>query len=317
MYSLIIKEIKIMKAPAIFSSLCKRTVNISRRINTYQIAGYANDGTTFCNKVIQKENPARLLVFDKKLINQLSKKVIEHLEGLPIDDFLNESQSIILKVLNIPEDLSPLFKKKVLSTNEAMCYEPVSNYICINPPTLDKSRRKIFGFLRHEMEHFRQNALIIRTENLGEHAIESYSRFSAKEAITKFINTYKDMPQSDIQKLKEEGFLTEPNILLINKIKKTIEKDDGSIIKLTETLTNNTFKQVHRNWQNIRNLLIEKCGIISESSDEGFKAAKYYEGFLNANEAGSIQYFKSEHEKEAFSEGYGASLVYLFKKILG
>lgn len=305
-----------MKIPAIFSNIGKRTVDLVKRTSLQGKEELRQDIVELSSKR-GKKDILKLLSLDLESPMGLDKQTIKNLEKMPINDFLNESHKIIINALNIPEGtIIPPLEINNLPKKMLMCYDWSNNTIFINPATLKQSRVNIFSFLRHELQHFNQNLSIIRTENLGENAIKTYSQILAKNNVQEFISTYKDMKQPEIEELIKNGILTENNVSLINQIKKVAATGDSTLEKkLSEKLIKNTFERIYSDWKNVRNTNIEKCGIIKEDSKEGVRAKEYYEGFLRTGgKVGGNEYHNSLHEQEAKFVSTFAWKEYLFKK---
>lgn len=173
-----------MKIPSIITSIGEKTFNLVRKTNATKTPELVSD-------VVEISTKTKLTSGIKKLLLGLDKKTIKQLEKLPIEDFFVKSQTIVMKALDIPEEIAPWQKIEDLKNPKfGMKYLPSFNAIIINETALKKNKALLFSLIRHEMEHFRQNTLIFRIEKLGEQAVKAYSE-EAKSKLS--IDTFDDL----------------------------------------------------------------------------------------------------------------------------
>lgn len=255
----------------------------------------------------------------KKMLVGLDKATIASLEKLPINDFLSESQKLIAKSMGLSQDfLPPITITSSIDKKMGMCFDVANNSLFVNSQILTKSRKMLFSLMRHEMEHFKQNLLIIRTDGLGEKAVETYSKILTKTLGDNFVNTFKNMPESEIEKLKDAGNLTEIHLQAIKKLKNAAELGDEAVSKLSDELYNHDYPIMHASWQNIRNKAIELYGPVKANTEEASNAKEFFDGFLKTKgmTRGSEYYF-SKHEQAAYTAQSFVFYEYLFKKLFG
>lgn len=296
-----------MKIPAIFSNIGKRTVNLVRRTNIPNATGLTND-------VAEISTKTRGI---KKLLIGVDKKMIIEWEKLPFEDFLEKSQNIITKSLNIPEELCPPIKIQNLSDEMAMQYA-LNHTLIVNKQYKNLPKALLFSFVRHEMKHCEQNLVVLRTENLGENAVNEFSSKIARVQANFIIKHYREMPIDEIQKLRTEKKMPEAGLSLIEKLRQVPSDDKQSIKPFFDAFYNNKFKIHHNALSDIRTKAIARYGVIKENTPEAIKANKYYKGFCKTCEDNSgLKYWTSKHEMEAYGVTFSSLKEYLFKKFFG
>jgi len=299
-----------MKIPLIFSSIGKRAVSLVRRTIPSKTSGLSKDVAEISTK-IKLRNGIR------KLLLGLDKKTIEQLEKLPIEIFLEEAQKIIIKALDIPEELCP--RVEIHTVPEKLLMQFTLNYkFFVNKKYKEFPKSHLFSAIRHEMKHCEQSLAILRTEDLGENAVNQFSSILARVKANLIIEHYRNMPQGEIQKLRNEKKMPESLLLLIERIRQIPNEDKQSIKQVFDGLYNHKFKIYYKDLSDVRAMAIAKCGVIKAGSPDAIRTNKYYNGFCQTCEENSgLKYWTSKHEREAYTAGYVAKLVYLYKKNFG
>jgi len=248
----------------------------------------------------------------------LNKSTIHNLEKLPVNDFLLESRILILKSMGIPKELWPSLT--ILShenKKSLMMFDFAKNEIFCNTNStvLNKNRREIFSCIRHELEHFKQNLSIIRTEKLGERAVNNYAKLYTKAQVDNFVKVFKDMSENQIAKLYEEGQISEASMQAVKKLQTANKQGDKTVKNYAKELYHQDLPIIMESWKNIRAKAIELMGTVKENSEEGTKAKQYFKEFLR-NKSGKINanYYKSSTEREASLAQMLAHIEYLGKK---
>lgn len=279
----------------------------------------SEDLIDFSAKETKSTKLSRIKTKFKKMLVGLDKATITHLEKLPINEFLAESQKIIAKGMGLSQDFLPSLNITPIANKKmAMAFDWSNNTLFVSNQILSKSKITLFSAMRHEMEHFRQNLQIIRTEELGEKAIETYSKMLTTAQVDNFVNTFRKMPESEILKLKEAGNLSEAGLQAVKKVQIADAQGDEAIYKVAEELVNQDYPLINESWQNIRNKSIELQGPIKANTKEASDAKEYFDGFLKTNGmAGGMKYYSSKHEVEADGAQSFAMYEYLFRKLFG
>lgn len=250
----------------------------------------------------------------KKAFIGLDKITVKRLESLPINEFIEESKKIILKSLNIPQEIAPVLSVNSLGGKKMiMLYDSSSNDIVANSEYFHLSRANLFSCLRHEIEHFSQNLLIIRTDNLGEHAIETYARMTTKFQIDNVINVCKAIPEDAIK----SGNLSKEQLAIIIRVQDAAKNGDEALGKCSEELFNEDFPLIHEKWKDFRAKVIGLQGSVNPDSKDGLKAKEYFDGFLKANNQSSgYSYWSSKHEIDARKAQSIALIEYWLRKYM-
>lgn len=213
-----------------------------------------------------------------KLFVGLDKATVQNLEQMALPEFFEESRNIIAKSLGIPQELYPKIRISEMAKEKTLMGFDFSRYtIHINKAKTHRPKEVLFSGVNHEMAHVRQFLTIMRTEGLGELAIENLSQLAAQKKVTTFIKKYKDMPEGEILNLKNSGQLSEKDYTIIRKIKDAAQKGEGSLNEYSDKLVNNSFQFYKRTMQTIRNKAIETMGVIKSDSIEAIRARMYYE----------------------------------------
>lgn len=243
--------------------------------------------------------------------------MVQRLEQLPFNKFVEESRDIIGKSLGLPPEICPHIYPTDIGKKAAMGFHFSTYTMHINPAQANKSRTWLFSGLKHEMEHVRQGLSVIRTEGLGEQAIEKYSKMVTQQQVDAFLAVYKDMPESDILKVIETGNLPENALQAIKKFQEASKLGDKGIEKFKEEQFNQDFPVIHEAWKSMRTKAINALGIIKSGSKEALRAKQYHEGFLQtAGKTGGLDYFSSPHELEAYGAQSIGYYEYLLRKFV-
>lgn len=299
-----------MKIPSIISSISKKTVNLVKRTNVSKTIELATDIAEIPTRTKSKSGI-------KKLLLGLDKKTIKRLEELPTGKFLEEAQKLIITALDMPEELCPMVETHVMPENLLMQFT-LNHKFFANKKCEEFPKPHLFSAIRHEMKHCEQNLAVLRTEDLGENAVNQFSSILARVKANLTIEHYRDMHQCAIQKLRDEKKMPESGLLLIEKIRQIPSEDKQSIKKVFDVLYNHDFKTYYKDLSDIRAKAIAKYGVIKAGSRDAIKTKKYFNGFCRTCEDNSgFKYWTSKHEIEAYTAGFGAKLVYLYQKFFG
>lgn len=252
-----------------------------------------------------------------RVIVGLDKATVQRLEQLPVKEFAEESRDIIGKSLGIAPEICPNIYPNDLGKKVGMVFHLSSYAMHMNTTQLNKHRAWLFSGLNHEMQHVRQCLSVIRTEGLGEQAIEKYAKMYTQVLIDDFIAKFKTKPESEILKLIEAGNLPENALQAIKKFHEASKLGDKGIEKFKTEQFAKDFPINYEEWKKLRTKVIDTMGTIKPDSKEALTAKKYHEGFLRTvGKTGGLDYLSSRHELEA----YGATVIgyyeYLLRKFI-
>jgi hypothetical protein len=247
----------------------------------------------------------------------LTKSVIKEMEKLPKNEFLIEAQKHIATHMKIPHDtLPPVFLGGLPNEKMLMAFDWSQNAIFVNPTALNQQPpSQVYALLRHEMEHFRQNTDIIRTEGLGDEAIQFYASRFAKAQFAAFLKQYEHLTLEKIKILEKEGTLSEISLNAIKDLHTAKQKGSTEVALVKSRIEKGDTEVYLSAWKTIQEKAMQTFGSIPKNSVEGKKAQAYYKGFLaNDGKVSGVAYWTSRHELEASdAQGLGY-LGYLWKK---
>lgn len=247
-------------------------------------------------------------------ITHLDKKTVRELERMPMEDFWCKSQEIICNSYGIPADLRAPLQINELPKNVAMMYTWDANIIYVSPQIAKKGKNKLFGILKHEYLHQKQNFDVLRTENLGELAIEKYAKGQTELGINNFKAVYRNMSEADIEKLKPQ--LGE-HFEIIMRYKKAVAQGEEAEQAVLDEIFQKDYAVFHKQLSDFRQRVIDEMGIIPANSEEGKIAEEYLKGVFSTqdNLTGIKTIMATRHEIEANIATIISYWEYLIRKI--
>ena len=129
-------------------------------------------------------------------------KSISKFEG---SEFMIQAYELFTKKLGLSTDIRPPFSGVPQIKGDALgAYMPTTNMIVVDMQKMQNlkiSKGNIFGFIRHELQHFLQNAAVLRHETIGEQAIEKMrtNYINAEKATA--INAVKMIPKEQLEQM--------------------------------------------------------------------------------------------------------------------
>lgn len=269
------------------------------------------DRNTFSAYVFAKDYRLGITIEDLKEVFKL--------DG---DEFINASFNFLAKKLCIPEELLPqIITKEEETPNKPFVYIPSQNIILKSKDLGTDSRHKIFGYLRHELQHLIQNLFILRHETLGIEAIETYVEKSydlVKDAFQIHLNSGISVDEF-IKKYVDEEWVAE----VFKKLKTNQEKNGDANIDQELSFLREEFG---KDMEEYRDLVIKKMGIIKADSFDAKKSELFFNEFKDVgyyDSEGNIdagKYIRSIVENDALmaglvSDAESRGKVCLFKKM--
>ena len=165
------------------------------------------------------------------------------------------------------------------------------------------------------MEHFRQNMDIIRTEGLGDDAIQFYASHLAKAQLAVFLKQYEHLTLEQIKILEKEGTLPEISLNAIKDLHTAKQKGSTELELVKSRIEKGDTGVYLSAWKMIQEKAIQTFGRIPQKSVEGKKAQAYYKGFrANDGKVSGVDYWTSLHELEAYDAQGRGRWGYLWKK---
>lgn len=304
-----------MPVQNIISSIKSRTSSICKNAKSYKksLQNVSAEKTTV--KKTRKEKFALLknYIISKRI--KLTKAQVQKLSKIEDQgEFILESSKIINKSGNIPDHLvSPIAAQPLGTEKIAFLYDPASNMTYMNTDCKLKNKSKLFAYIAHEREHQLQNYKILRTEFLGEKAIEEYSKLNAQKGIDNLVEMYKGQ-NVDIEPFKEQ---LGPAYDLIKSFKFAETHGDEALNKWIENAVKSDYETILSQYKNIRNQVIEHFGVIKSGTPEAKLAQEYYSGFMNHADITKPESILNIHEAEAWGVTFLNHINYLFTKLFG
>lgn len=215
-------------------------------------------------------SPEMMLIFAK----------VRKLQG---EEFLRKTYTLIGESMGYPKECLP--ELVILSHNHPRLkgakagFDDLKGEICIKESI--KSKKEIIEAVRHELEHFKQTDMIVRTEDLGLKAV---------------------LGSLVVAKLKQK----------ISRIKPEMISDKLEMI-LAELESENPVinKDFYEN-------LLKRKGKITKNSAQAKEAHRYFSAFCKYSLDNLSENFQSLLEENAYKECYKFSIAYeRFMQIIG
>ena len=253
-------------------------------------------------------------IYARKFPNGITAEDIKSISKFEGSEFMIQAYELLTKKLGLSPDIRPPFSGVPQIKGDALgAYMPTTNMIVVDMQKIQNlkiSKGNIFGFIRHELQHFLQNAAVLRHETIGEQAIEKMrtNYINAEKATA--INAVKLVPMEQLEQI----FANNPEALtLIRRVKDCLEK--GTLEDL-EPYYEKMGKEYTQNLINQRHKLIDKLGLIKKDSNQTKNIQWYFNefdkiGYYNSDgQVNLAKYLKSKIEQEAILSQLQAQFEY-------
>ena len=208
-------------------------------------------------------------------ITQQEIKEIFSKKGL---EFIEATSEFFKQKLGFSENNAPpIFLYDTLEGGAPAGYIAEQNMMFLTTSYEDIPKAQLFGLLRHEYQHAIQNHDILRTEYLGEEAIDFYAEKlfnQQKDLLIDFAKNY------SIKELIAQGLIDEKGAILVSELSRALEKDD---ILLTESILNKYKQDIVNSLKDFREKLILEKGFIKADSKQASLAREYFKDFKNVD----------------------------------
>mgnify|MGYP004665512631 CR=1 FL=1 len=235
-------------------------------------------------------------VMGKKFAMGVTAKEVKELSKLEGNEFIVNAYKTIADKVGISQETRPkiIFGKTV----GKMGYVPMFNIITVDPKNLQKNTKpEIFGLLRHEIQHFKQNAMVLCHEELGE------------KAITNSIEKYRQAEKNSVSYVLSLPDETIKEIIKLTPNPEQMEKyvnlgKSGQMDKVNEMI-DQFAEKYKQDLTSLREKLIVENGLIKKDSKISSKVEGYFDDLINGgyyNSENGIdwkKYFESQIEHEA------------------
>lgn len=253
-------------------------------------------------------------IYARKFPNGITAEDIKSISKFEGSEFMIQAYELLTKKLGLSPDIRPPFSGVPQIQGDALgAYMPTTNMIVVDMQKIQNlkiSKGNIFGFIRHELQHFLQNAAVLRHETIGEQAIEKMKTNYINAEKATAINAVKMVPMEQLEQI----FANNPEALtLIRRVKDCLEK--GTLEDL-EPYYEKMGKEYTQNLINLRHKLIDKLGLIKKDSNQTKKIQGYFNEFDKVgyyNPDGQInlaKYLQSRTEQEAMVSQLQAQFEY-------
>ena len=211
----------------------------------------------------------RLGITQKEIQSLLSKNGIE---------FLNATSNFLKQKMGFSDNnLPPIMLMEGTFGGAESGYVLEQNAIYLTNAFENIPKPQLFGLLRHEYQHAIQNHNILRTEGLGEEAVEYYAEKAfekQKELLLEFAKNY------SVKELLAQGLINDNGAIIISEISGALQRNDkvavDSILK--------QFKQVLlAELKEFREKLILEKGTIKADSKTAQVAKIHFDEFKNVD----------------------------------
>ena len=252
--------------------------------------------------------------FLKENLTYLDKETVKNLEKSSFDEFLSQAQKLIIKSYNIPESLAaPMQVLPEINKKAGMMYDFANNLIYVNPKILKKGRSVIFSIMKHEYKHQKQNYNILRTEHLGEHAVNEYAWIKAEFGADAFIQQYSGITNEELETVKPQLGSVYDWIL---NLKKAVAEGPEAVNEFRTKIIENDLPVFSEAINALREKVIQELGMISEESKEARYSYEYFKSFMQSykNPFG-FKTFTNLTEVEAYNAQNISFFEYIWHKL--
>lgn len=216
-------------------------------------------------------------MFSKQFHLKMDADEIKKLFSLDGDNFFTGVYNFFVKKLGIPEKLKPAVGEFPLGENVKMSYLWNYNMIGINPNAPVASKEEIFGFIRHELEHWAQNMDTLRHSEYGPKMIDFLTDISTQSQLAGIDNIAKTYSFEQIQGLG----LDDNMIDIIKKLKELLAQNDTkSYNKILEDLGIGMKSGFQKEFEVFRNQVINEMGSLSGDTKSAKRAGKFFDATM-------------------------------------
>lgn len=203
---------------------------------------------------------------------------IKNIFKLDGEDFLSSAYEFLCNKLEIPEVLRPQIENYVNQEPYPLAYLPSFNTIFKNPDLSMYTKSQQFGFLRHELQHLKQNLHVLRHETLGPIAVEFFTD-NRTQAIKRAIQYHLQNGIGAEELAALVGGGEEIKKMFLELHKNYHEGDDEAFER-----TFSAFKApLREELSTFRKQAVDALGEIKEGTRDADLAEIFFEDFKNVN----------------------------------
>ena len=253
-------------------------------------------------------NMFRAYIDSKPYIMGISPKEIAELNKFDGADFVLNSYDLLTKKLGFSQNIRPaLYMSEIPGEAKAM-YTNMLNVIYVDPKKMEKmNKTEMFGFLRHELQHFIQNLKILRHEELGPKA--KYFE-NEKRAMMQICTQCSEQDIYNLAMANPNPQMFYQNVM---NAKRCLAVND---MRGLDNICGKSTEEYRKQMTDYRNNVVKIFGIIKKDSsltpkiESDFKELNSVEYINSDGTIDSLKYTASKIENEACDAQGAASFEY-------
>lgn len=212
-----------------------------------------------------------------------TEKEIKELFNFQGEEFLTKAFDFLTEKLNINKNFLPYIQKSEPNALVPFSYIAKNNIITVPNNIENCSNIYIFTALRHELQHYQQNLIMLRDDKIGEKLPTVYADMIVEDMQNNAISL---LEKSSYEELSKKYSLTPEQAEFYKTCDYYIKNDDvDGFIEIFEPA-----REIYKNnWENFRYNLLKEYGPLLPTQKE--RAQAYFNDFFNIeyyNKDGSI-----------------------------
>ena len=220
----------------------------------------------------------RTYIHSKNFDFKTTPEELKELFKFENDEFFVKVYEFLIAKLGIPQKLKPQILDMSLNETVRMAYDFTNNTIIRNSnhPIADKNT--VFGLIRHELQHLIQNLNILRTEGVGEQAVELYPKIVAKQRVGYADYEVKNLTLEQLKVNYDEETLKYYQELK-NLFNNNPQAYEAELKNLSKVIEESTVEQ----YRNFRDLVVKEMGLIKADTKPAKRSKKMLDELLIEN----------------------------------
>ena len=252
-------------------------------------------------------------VSSKPYMMGLSHGEIEELNKFEGKDFVYNAYDALSKKLGFGKNIRPDLQLQAVPGDANAMYSNLVNIIYVDPEKMKKlSKTEIFGFLRHELQHYIQNVRVLRHEELGpksiDLAVKKYFE-TEKQAMIHVCTNFSDQEIHNLafSQNQQNPYLLVQSLMMAKKCLLTGDMNGFDKICLQST------QEYSKQLTALRENIVKELGVIKKDSPLTSKIESDLKeltelGYFNPDGTiNSSKYVASKIENEAYNAQGAAS----------
>lgn len=295
---------------------------IDKNLSLYSVQNRSN--STYVNKPVKDLTDS--VAFTSRL--KTGKTLLKLTGGINSDtvktldkineplEFLEASYSLIRKTLGFSEEIAPPVTLEKLDKNLCAVYMPNSNMIYFNSEYQNLAKPELFSYLRHELRHTEQCYNGMRTKGFMDKAVDMLADNTERVNLNNFRNFIKENSVDNLIELSKNNEIDDEFMALALKAKQSMGKGENNYKMFEEELYDAEYPIIKHVWKELQTKIINSLGIIPEGAKKAKESERLFLSMMKQPECGSVQYYFSEHEADAFGVQGLTYIKYLLSRLL-